>query len=506
MSNKPVDTSNEEVKEEVTLTTEPTHEPEFVPESVEVKEEEAPVVARLSTTVTMDKPIMEKNKSKTEYPIFTLRTTIDEFNEASTKYPQFKMQGDKDSRSWLEALRQGLTMTLQGNAIIDVFKRDKAEWRQNVDYEGIKLAIGKPPVTAGDGQKVTGQTAIMKIQNQLGLGTMVQIPAWHSGIWVTMRTPTDAALLNLERRIAEEKIALGRETNGLIYSNAMVYIVNHLFNFIIEHVYDATIKEYTPDKLRSLLRVTDLPILVWGLACSIYPNGYTHSQPCTIAPDKCQFVTKEHLNLTKICWVDNSALTRFQKRHMANRVTKYDVSEITKYQHEGSGGDGKVIDIKDGVRFALRVPTVEQYVETGYQWVQEIVSMVDNAFSDNLSDTKKNELMIQHSNLVALRKYSHWIKHVIDADDAVIDDVDNINELMDLMSSSDEVVEAFLNGVKAFMEEGTLATIALPSYKCPNCQGTVSAEETKHPYLIPIEVNMLFFTLRDRRLMRVKTN
>ena len=467
-----------------------------------------PPVIKLSATVTLDKPVMEPLKAgdAKQYPIFTLRVSVDDFNAAVTKYPNFRMQGDAESRTWLDTVRNALPLMLIGSAHIGALSRDKSEWRQDVEYEGLHLAIGKPPVIATPGQKLTGERAIMKIQQAMGLGTMIQVPLWHSGLWITLKTPTDSALLNLERQIAEEKINLGRQTNGLIYSNAMVYIVNHLYNFIVEHIYDATMKDYSPDKLRSVLRVTDLPTLVWALACTIYPNGFTHSQPCTSQPDKCRHITKDHLNLSKLSWVDRTALSRSQQRYMANRAAKHTLDEILAYQREGVAGDGKVVPIKDGVSFVLRVPTVQQYVETGFRWVAEIVDMVEAAVSDTMSANDKNRFISQHSDLVALRQYVHWIKHIVCADDSVIEDVENMDELMNIMSTSDDIVDTFLKAIKDYIDEATIAMIALPSYKCPACGGDMSPAETKHPYLIPLETTMLFFTLRDRRLLRVKTN
>lgn len=484
----------------------PEPEPADVPEPTPPVPEEPPAVIKLSGTVTLDKPVFDKLKDGKQYPLFTLRVSVDDFNAAVTKYPNFRMQGDTESRAWLDTVRSALPLMLIGSAHSGALARDKSEWRQDVEYEGLHLGIGKPPTIVTPGQKLTGERAIMKIQQAMGLGTMIQVPLWHSGLWITLKTPTDSALLNLERQIAEEKISLGRQTNGLIYSNAMVYIINHLFNFIVEHVYDATMKDYSPDKLRATLRVTDLPTLVWALACTIYPNGFSHSQPCTSQPDKCRHITKDHLNLSKLSWVDRSALSRNQQRYMANRAAKHTIDEILAYQREGVAGDGKVVPIKDDVSFVLRVPTVQQYVETGFRWVAEIVDMVESAVTDTMSANDKNRFISQHSDLVALRQYVHWIKHIVCADGSTMDDVENMDELVNIMSTSDEIVDVFLKAIKDYIDEATISMIALPSYKCPACGGDMSPAESKHPYLIPLETTMLFFTLRDRRLLRVKTS
>ena len=143
---------------------------------------------------------------------------------------------------------------------------------------------------------------------------------------------------------------------------------------------------------------------------------------------------------------------------------------------------------------------------TGGQLLHGFVDMVEAAVSDTMSANDKNRFISQHSDLVALRQYVHWIKHIVCADDSVIEDVENMDELMNIMSTSDDIVDTFLKAIKDYIDEATIAMIALPSYKCPACGGDMSPAETKHPYLIPLETTMLFFTLRDRRLLRVKTN
>ena len=69
-----------------------------------------PPVIKLSATVTLDKPVMEPLKAgdAKQYPIFTLRVSVDDFNAAVTKYPNFRMQGDAESRTWLDTVRNAL--------------------------------------------------------------------------------------------------------------------------------------------------------------------------------------------------------------------------------------------------------------------------------------------------------------------------------------------------------------------------------------------------------------
>jgi uncharacterized protein (DUF4415 family) len=474
-------------------------------------EAKKPREIRVSATVTLDQEVLSELKAdeKGLDPIYALRMPLDELDEAVADYPNINPRKGAEGRNWSDTVENALPLVLRGSVLLSSLKRDGSNWRQSVEHEGVNLRIGRPALGASNDptQRLTGERAIMKIQGALGLGSVVQVPLWHSGIWVTIKAPSDGAMLNLERIIAEEKISLGRDSTGMIFSNASVYINNHLFNFILEHIYETTLKDYTPEKLRMLVRSTDLPTLAWALACTIYPNGYPLAQPCAVNPDVCQHITNEHLILSKLSWVDRTALTPLQKRHMANRVAKYTVEEIQKYQSEGAMGDGKTVDVSDRLRLVLRIPTVQEYVEAGNRWVNEIIDMVDAAMTRKLSDEQKDELIMRHSHLAALRHYSHWIKRIVllrenGEEDGIIEDTETLEDSLTALSSDESIVDKFLDSVRQYIDDSTLSLIALPSYTCPKCQEAMTSDEKKHPHLIPLEPNMLFFILRARKLSR----
>ena len=91
-------------------------------------------------------------------------------------------------------------------------------------------------------------------------------------------------------------------------------------------------------------------------------------------------------------------------------------------------------------------------------------------------------------------------------EDGVVDDRETIEATLNTISTDDDIVTKFLEAVKIYIDDSTVQMIALPSFNCPKCQAPMVDEERKHPLLIPLEPNMLFFTLRGRRLSRAKTH
>lgn len=462
----------------------------------------------VSKNTTMDSPTIVEAKDVARLrglPLYTLRTTASEVDEHIRAFPNFKVQNDvKGNRWWTAFQHAGKHIQSKGFYEATV-EREGADWAQRVEYENLKLSMGKPPsVNVGKAGGLVGEQAIQAIQNAMGLGTQLQVPLWHSGVWVTLNTPTDAELLNLERRIQDEKISLGRDTAGMLFSNNMVYIIQHVYNFILEHVYSVTMEDYTPERFSSILRVTDMQTLIHAMACSIYPNGYEHAQPCTIHPDKCQHVTKDWINLTKMFWTDRTHLTKKQVKHMANRVAQHKLEDIVAYQDEGKIADGRVLEFDNDVKMVLRIPTIEQYVMSGTIWVQEVVDLVERIMTTERASTDKNEYIAAQARLVTLRQYGHWIKSISMGEAIVLDEPELINDLLNRLSASDDIVDKFLADIKKYIEEATMSIVAIPSYKCPGCQGTMSSEELKHPHLIPVDALITFFTLRDHRTLRAR--
>lgn len=440
------------------------------------------------------------------YALYTLRDHGAEVHNKLQHYPMVDQTGKRYTR-WEYGYKYGIISAQKNFVHRGTLNHPNAQWRQVVEHESMRLGIGRPQtVVTGRGSTLTGEGAMFAVQAALGLGTLVQVPCWHSGLWITFRTPQDSALLALERRIQEERIQLGRDTNGVIYSNTMVYIVKHVFDFVLDHIYSVTMVDYSPEKLARLLRVTDLQTIVHALACSIYPNGYEHAQPCILTPDKCQNVAKDKIMLTKMFWTDRSRLTNAQVKHMANRVASYTEEQIVKYQEEGKIGNGRTVS-RDGVDFVMHVPTIHQYVEAGVVWVEEIIALVNKTLSGEIGLKDRNDYINQQSRLVTLRQYGHWIRRIaIPAQEIVVDDREHIDKMLNILSSNDELVTLITGQIGEYIEESTISIIAIPSFKCPSCQKPMTSKEKRHPNLIPIDSVAVFFTLLDHRLLRAKTN
>lgn len=437
------------------------------------------------------------------YALSVLSANVDELNKLAEGYPQLKILGNEQSEEWRRAMVEGQGTLLRGMALAASIVRDHSLWRQSVTAGAEELQPYRPKFSDnGEGSKLVGEAAVMKIQALTGLGSVVKIPLWHTGIWVQFKAPTEAALLELDRALTNDKITLGRLTNGLIYSNSSVYFISRLVNFALAHVFDATYKYNRPEDLKEIIRANDIPTLLWGLLCSIYPSGYPYEQPCLTDPSKCMHIVRETLNITKLSWTDNNALTEWQRRLMTRKNQKSTAEEIKRYADEHSFSKDSVIDLNPAIKVELKVPTVAEYERSGFAWVDSIVAQVDQAFGSTLKGDQRNEYIMERGRLTALRQYSHWINRIVIQGKDVIDDPTTIEDVINPLTGDQDLYTNFFNGVGKYIDSTTISMIALPRFDCPACGAPMSEEQKRHPHLVPLDIAQIFFTLLDQRVYR----
>lgn len=482
------------------LPTQPTVHPEPeqpAPPNVELTE---PPISS-----TNNKPIVPEDIS--ESYVSLLNVDMKELDLLSQHYPKMDSTTNQTTRAWYVAYRAGLETLLKGSSFSKSVQRETGQWRQRVDAFGEKLGASRPRFGKSNNNIISGDRALMKATNVLGLGSIVQVPLWHTGIWVTIKAPTEASLLELERRIANEKISLGRYTSGMVFSNTSIYTVSYVVNFVLNHVYDASVKNITQEALKNLIKVTDIPTLVWAIACAIYPNGYNYVRPCTTNPSECQHLVKGTLSVGKLFWTDNAALSEYQRRHMTRRGDKFTEEELERYENEHTRGGPYLFNIHEHISVKLRVPTIAQYEQSGFGWVDGIVQLLEGSLGVSLKGKERDNYIIDQGRLTALRQYSHWVEQIDVEEDSVVD-AETIEALLANLSSQEELSNLFFEKVGQYIDESVISLIAIPKYDCPACGGeqTGDVHINRHPHLLPIDVVSVFFLLLDQHIYKALTS
>jgi len=388
--------------------------------------------------------------------------------------------------------------------------REGSAWSNVVEHGTNKLMVTRPKFDSPSEEKLMGSQAVERMRAHLSLGSVLRIPLWHSGLWVTMKAPTEASLLELNRRIANEKITLGRNTHGLAFSNSAVYINNALVEFILLHIVEATYRYAEVSELKEIIKLPDMLGMIHGFLCTMYPDGYPYSQPCFVNPGKCTHVIEETISIPRIAFVDTYRLTEKQRSHMARKNAKFTKLELDAYQEEFALSDQRVVSLSDTLSMELKVPDLESYLTIGMEWIDQTVQRAERVLGPSIPRDARDEYIEQQANITRMCQFVHFVdKIVMNEDDDkqyIVEDGQTITEMLAAASANVEVLNRFFAGVQRFIEDSTITIFGVPKVPCPACSKEDAerymkeTNEGKHPYLLPLDIVNIFFTLTSQRL------
>ncbi|MNM09838.1 hypothetical protein D3C81_199550 [compost metagenome] len=391
--------------------------------------------------------------------------------------------------------------------------REGSSWGQTVDWEGKQIGGGIPVQRLSADGKYTREELKAYVTRKAGVGGTVDMPLWHSGIWLRFKAPSLVELTAMNQEVAQVKVSVGSETRGLAFSNVAHYIKTIVVDFALQHVSNANVSFATPTDLKPLIDTRDIPAVILGLAATLYPAGYPYATPCIADIGKCNHITKELMQVVNMWWVDINALTPWQKTHMAFRIdaraprTKEDLDT---YKSHHVFGRERLVQIGE-MGFLLQCPSVWDHEELGRAWLTGIIEMTQGAFNEPPEGRNRTRFIEQLAESTAAREYTHWIKAIVDMDDTAPDgyrilseEKDFIAETLSDVYSADEHVKEFNDAVEKYIDDSLIAMTAINSFNCPVCD-TPAATKFKQRFenLIAVDPLAEFFMLASRKLSRI---
>lgn len=454
--------------------------------------------------VTINYPCKKQNTEDPDYsislalPMKSLKMTEFLVGESDT----IDASASESIRQWLEVFQEADRKFVRRGSFNRSLNRDNCNWQQRVvDDDGNEIKTVAANKAKGEGGSVSGDSALLLLNKALNIGTIIKVPLWHSGFWITIKAPSTAMQIAVDRLLSDEKIILGRQTNGMVFSNVSVYLRKTLIDLALNCIITTSISNYNKEMLLDVIKISDYNTLLWALVCTIYPNGYRLVQPCVSNIDNCNFITEEMVMLSKLSWTDNGALTKEQKQFMADqKINKKSKKEVEEYQNMGDWSKEKTVKINDSLSLVFSVPSLKYDLETGTRWVDSVVDRVDEIFSDGkMDDQTKNLRITEQSRATALRQYASWIKKILiiteEGEVSSIEDRYTIDASCETLTSNPDVCKAIFEETLKFIDDITISLIGIPSYDCPKCQTPQSEEDSKHPEIIPLSIDDIFFTL-----------
>lgn len=421
--------------------------------------------------------------------------------------PNINLDNDARAKQWSTVIGNGFATNTPSDFGRLASERQDAVWEQHVMSESGPIFGGSIRAKRQEGREPTVDQARMIIRNSLKLGNLFTIPLWHSGFHVTLRSPTEGELLDLHNRITQEKISIGRQTFGLMFSNMMVYTYQHMLDFIIEHVYETSLEISNNAELRKYIRMQDLSLLIWGLACATWPGGFQYRRGCLSNPAECHHVIEEMLNLSRLLWTDSTKLTERQIKHMTQRArASMTVESVNTYVADFLIGQNRLVKLTDTLSIGFRIPTAQEYIDCGTRWVAGIENAYGRAMMND--PAQRDAYLIDQSRATLMRQYAHCVNSiVVTENDEKLEftDPDVIDTALNDLSARDSVRDAFLKAGGDYLDSALVSFVAIPNYKCPACGGEQPASKTtSYPGLIPLDVMQAFFRLLVQRLVRIQ--
>lgn len=456
-----------------------------------------------STTVQQDAEVflpLNRELKSNEVNLSIPGDTLDRTNDVLETMPNVSLEDTATGDAWVRTLRASQFALPASGWFADTTLRPNVAYRQSIPSNKGKLSAGIPKFNDKVETKLTGESAVLRVRSLMGMGSIVQIPLWHSGFWITLKAPSDGAQLELNRRLTEEKITLGRQTYGLAYSNNSVFFAGWIIDFALQHIYATTLKPEVATNIREHISTLDIGALAWGLACVIWPRGFPYSRSVLNQKTKQNSVIREILNIGKCQWTDQRALTEWQTAHMSARHgSTMTVESLARYRDEFVNNKGRSIEVKENLAINLRVPNVEQYLTSGQRWVDGIVKTVDTAFSLEPGTDARDNYILAQGKASAMRQFSHWVESVV-ADDHVIDDAATLELTMAALSSENDIREKFFKEVRKYIEECTMSVIAIPA-----AEDEDNSPLPRFPHLLVLDALSVFFILNVMQAGKVQS-
>lgn len=423
-----------------------------------------------------------------------------------TKEEQEDDEITEHSEKWLEGV--GINMTSSFIKDKGYFERtldnQDAFWVQELKHEDSVISFRAPNIRdSGKPRNVTGFAAKDLVTSILGLGISNRIGLPGTGLQMVIGARGDGDLLNLDIALAYDKANFGHETSGLIFQNSNYALVEKVSKFIFDSVRSVNLQNWQDIDLGDIVRVTDLPLLYWGQGTTIFPNGFPLELPCSSNPAECRHIETVNANVSRLAWYNRNGLSTEQLAQLGREKHLHTLEEVEEYQKK-SRNLTRVIPIGYDMKLHLRVPTINEFIDSGRKFVKDASQALEKIMIDReMDENNKRNFVRSHIALSSIREYGHWIEKLVVRENTTIIERNALDDILGTLSAKGDIVEKVFSEIQMFIEDCTVAVIAVPNFSCPKCGQDYSTDEnSKHPELVPINPLKLFFELKDRRLMR----
>lgn len=371
------------------------------------------------------------------------------------------------------------------------------------------------------GGNLTGLRAKAAIMDALGMSTLFTLVLPHSGLVAIVSPPVAAEIIDFQYILDTSKINIGRTIGGSNYGTATWYINDKLVDLFISKLSYINLKDSSPENIRSLLDPMDIPTIAWGLACTMYPDGYVFNRTALLDNGKTEHVMGR-IWLPDMAIYANSRLSTRQKQHLIKAEnTAMSNEEILSYRRDWKKEEDvakferlvhtRKITKKAGTEIQdmyveLGQSNMENYVDHGSAWDVYIKDAISETLSMASDENIRSRYLSDKIQTTALREYSHFIRKIrierylegSDKSETITIDIDSqesLTETLDSISNIPDIRNKLVEIVVEYINKQIKVVYGVP---------TISEYEEKHNTtpvsnkIVPINTVIAFFTLTAR--------
>lgn len=471
-----------------------------------------PNYPKVNMTVEVSPQLLKESKDTKEesYALHDFAGTIDTFNEQYDLSRiaierAIKTRRPVDLSPVQEAVMNASIDALTSPEVHNISYVDGANWSPIVKGTAKSAPVMSPVKDPEYGdRRYVGEDAVHILANRMKLGAKINVMLPHTGIFATVKSPSDGELLDTLSLINTQRIEALRASSGILLGASNFYVNRQIVNLFLNNLTDCSLSGWSREKLRVLIDERDIDIIATALKASIYPDGYEYRQICGLANEKgkmCEHITEKLLDLRRMTFIDNSRLSEYQRNFLVRGLQQRTEADIKTYQTEGYIGYKKAYEIDAGIEFVYQSQTIETSIEAGERWITEISEIVDKIVSFGDDEETRSQMINQRIGLTRIREFGHWVSEIrVDGETNVITDRKQIEELLNSLSRNDKIIDRVSETLSEFQRLSKIAIIGVPRVKCPACQKTEPKDLDMSPHLIPQDAVSRFFTVVRQRL------
>jgi hypothetical protein len=329
---------------------------------------------------------------------------------------------------------------------------------------------------------------------------------WSSGITLTLRNVKLRELDSYLEMVSDEKYEYGKLYGAWYYLFAGLSIDRHIIEQILPTaIISSNYKDWQDtDKLLSQISLQDYQVILWTLACLMYPTGTNVSYVC--GNKNCQHVHTEHVDLGKLKYQRNELINDKMIAHFSKSIV--DDKDLEQYRTYLNFDKSIEFDLNNSVadkvhfKINLKQSSLLDYLNVGKAY---------NAELNRQADVTNRDSVVRYITYNQNRCYRSWIKSIEST--ASVDGVTYLEAVVenDSTGNNDKTIDNILDElqqhqnnfnkeIQDYIQSTKITHIAFHFEKCPNC-GT-EPTTSYHGY-IPYDMTQAFFTLGRMKLLKI---